>query len=47
MRDIIINYYKDMIRRGYIGKKEIDFFKQGVVFDTLKLVVYGMRPDEL
>ena len=36
-----------MTRRGYIGKKESDFLKQGVIFETLKLALYGMRPDEI
>lgn len=43
----MIDYHKDMERRGYIGKKEKDFMKSGVVFNTIKLAIYGMRPDEL
>ena len=36
-----------MRRRGYLQEKEISFLKSGVVFVTLKIGLFGMRPDNL
>ena len=36
-----------MDRRGYLLKNEKEFIKQGVMFNHIKLAVFGMRPDEL
>lgn len=43
----MIDYIKDMRKRGYIGEKEISFLKQGVMFNTIKLAIFGFRPDDL
>jgi len=43
----LISYYKEMHARGFIGKVENKFIKQGVVFKPIKLAVFGMRPEEL
>jgi hypothetical protein len=36
-----------MKKRGYLREKEITFLKSGVIFNVLKLVMFGMRPDNL
>jgi|TARA_B110000285_G_C15003449_1_gene552609 hypothetical protein len=36
-----------MKKRGYLREKEIAFLKSGVIFNVLKLVMFGMRPDNL
>lgn len=43
----MISYAQDMKKRGYLREKEIAFLKSGVIFNVLKLVMFGMRPDNL
>jgi hypothetical protein len=47
LRGMLLEYYKEMETRGYINAKEKHFFKSGVMFQTLKLALYGFRPDEI
>ena len=47
IQETLINYFRDMDRRGYLSKAEKKLIKSGVVFRPIKLAVYGMRPEEL
>ena len=42
-----MEYVKDMQKRGALGDEEIAFLKEGIVFYTLKLAMFGMRPDDI
>ena len=44
---IMLKYYKEMDRRGYMKHGEKKFFQAGVMFQTLKINIFGMRPDEI
>lgn len=43
----MIDYYRQMFKRGYISTEEVKFLKQGIVFRYLKVVELNMRPDIL
>ena len=43
----MIEYIKDMKKRGYLGEKEIKFLESGIMFHTVKLAIFGFRPDDL
>lgn len=43
----IVAYYQDMERKGHLTQAEKRFLKQGVVFQTLKLSLFGFRPQDL
>ena len=43
----MIDYMKDMKKRGYIGSKEVRFLESGIMFNTIKLAIFGFRPDDL
>ena len=47
LETLYLNYYKEMDRRGYMNHGEKKFLKQGVMFSTIKLAIFGMRPDEI
>lgn len=47
LHESMVEHFKDMDERGCVNKYEKNLLKQGVLFQPIKLAMFGMRPDEL
>ena len=47
LQDMVLEYYKDMEKRGYMNNGEKKLLKQGVMFKTIKRQAFGMREEDL
>lgn len=43
----MVEHYKDMDERGFLNKYEKNLLKMGVLFEPIKLTIFGLRVDEL